>query len=163
MTKIFLELKKSIFPFLISALIVFLAAFIGSFFTTPNISNWYQYLNKPSFNPPNWVFGPTWTILYLLMAAAAFLIWQKRNHPQAKKALIFYLIQLGLNSLWSIIFFGFHQIGLAFIEIIILWFFILLTLLNFYKISKPAGALLIPYLLWVSFASFLNFSLWLIN
>jgi len=156
-------IKQKIVPLIGFILVTFVAAFIGSLFTTPNIASWYSTLTKPSFAPPNWLFGPAWTILYILMAVAAFLIWQNKNNPQAKKALIFYFIQLTLNSLWSIIFFGWHNPQLAFFEIVILWLFILLTLIKFYKIKKTAGLLLVPYLLWVSFASFLNLFIWLLN
>ncbi len=156
-------MKQKIIPLLGFLLLTFVAAFIGSSFTTPNIASWYSTLAKPSFAPPNWLFAPVWTILYILMAIAAFLIYQKREHFQAKSALIFYFVQLILNSLWSIIFFGMHNPQLAFFEIIVLWIFILVTLIKFYKIHRTAGLLFIPYLLWVSFASFLNLFIWLLN
>lgn len=155
--------KKSIFPFLISILLALSVGFIGSFFTTPSISSWYAFINKPSFSPPNWLFAPAWTLLYILMGISAFLIWKKRDNLKTKQALIFYSIQLILNALWSIIFFGMHNLGLAFLEIIILWMFILITLIKFYKINKTAGLLFVPYLLWVSFASILNFAVWMLN
>jgi len=156
-------IKQKILPLIGFILITFIAAFIGSLFTTPSIASWYRNLNKPSFAPPNFLFAPVWTILFFLMAIAAFLVWQNKNNPQAKKALIFYFVQLAFNSLWSIIFFGLHNPGVAFLEIIILWILILLTLIKFYKIQKIAGLLLVPYLLWVSFASFLNLFVWLLN
>ena len=155
--------KKSILPLLISILIVFSFGFIGSFFTTSSITNWYAFINKPLFSPPNWIFAPVWTLLYILMGISAFLIWKKRDNLKTKQALIFYGIQLILNALWSIIFFGMHNPGLAFLEIIILWLFILITLIKFYKINKTAGILFIPYLLWVSFASILNYAIWMLN
>ena len=155
--------KKSILPFLISILIVFSFGFIGSFFTTSSITNWYAFINKPLFSPPNWIFGPVWTLLYILMGVSAFLIWQKRDNLKTKPALIFYGIQLILNALWSIIFFGMHNPGLALLEIVILWLFILITLIKFYKINKTAGLLFIPYLAWVSFASILNYAIWMLN
>jgi len=155
--------KKYLFSLLISILVVFSAGFIGSLFTTPNISTWYAFINKPSFSPPNWLFAPAWTLLYILMAISAFLIWQERDNLKTKQALTFYGIQLILNTLWSIIFFGMHNPGLASLEIIILWLFILITLIKFYKINKTAGLLFIPYLLWVSFASILNLFVWMIN
>ena len=155
--------KKHLFPLLISILIVFSAGFISSLFTTPNISTWYAFIIKPSFSPPNWLFAPAWSLLYILMAVAAFLVWNKRNNPKTKSALMFYGIQLILNALWSIIFFGMHNPGLAFLEIIFLWSFILITLIKFYKINKTAGLLFIPYILWVSFASILNLFVWMIN
>jgi len=137
------------------------AGFLGSLATTPSIGGWYKSLVKPSFNPPNWVFGPVWTTLYLLMGIALFLVWRlgfKAEGVQA--ALIVFLIQLALNTLWSILFFGLHQPLPAFIEIIVLWAFILWTMIKFFGLSRPAGWLLVPYLLWVSFASVLNFFLW---
>ena len=155
--------KKQISVLIFFLLITFLAAFIGNFFTMPNIQDWYISLNKPSFNPPTWLFGPAWTILYVLMAVSAFLVWREKGNPQRKKALTFYFIQLALNSLWSVIFFGLHNLGLAFLEIIFLWFFIVLTLINFYTIKKLAGILFIPYLIWVSFAGILNFAIWQLN
>jgi len=155
--------KKHLFPLLISILIALSAGFIGSLFTTSSISSWYAFINKPSFSPPNWLFAPAWSLLYILMAFAAFLIWKKRDHSQTKPALMFYGIQLILNALWSIIFFGMHNPGLAFLEIIFLWSFILITLIKFYKINKTAGLLFIPYILWVSFASILNYAVWMLN
>ena len=155
--------KKSILPLLISILITLSAGFIGSFFTTSSITTWYAFINKPFFSPPNWLFAPVWTLLYILMGISAFLIWKKRDNLKTKQAFIFYGIQLILNALWSIIFFGMHNPGLALLEIIILWLFILITLIKFYKINKIAGLLFIPYLLWVSFASILNYAIWMLN
>lgn len=155
--------KKYIIPLFLSILITFSAAFIGSFFTAKSIDNWYQFLNKPFFAPPNWLFAPVWTLLYILMALSAFLIWQKKKELKVNKALTLYFIQLILNAIWSIVFFGFRRPALAFFEIILLWLFILLTLIDFYKIKKMAGLLLIPYLLWVAFAAILNLSVWILN
>jgi len=155
--------KKYLFPLLISILIALSAGFIGSFFTTPSISTWYAFINKPSFSPPNWLFAPVWTLLYILMGIAAFLIWQKRDNQKTKQALRFYGTQLILNALWSIIFFGMHNPGLAFLEIIFLWIFIFLTLIKFYKINKTAGLLFVPYLAWISFALILNYAVWMLN
>jgi len=137
------------------------AGFLGSLATTPSIGGWYKGLVKPSFNPPNWIFGPVWTTLYLLMGIAFFLVWRMGLKTEGvKAALIVFLIQLALNTLWSILFFGLHQPLPAFIEIIVLWAFILWTMIKFFGLSRPAGWLLVPYLLWVSFASVLNFFLW---
>ena len=162
--------KKVNFPkidflkLVISIFLPLIAGFIGSVFTTSSITTWYAALNKPSFNPPNWIFGPVWTILYLLMGISLYLIWSKGIKKRSSKtALVVFLIQLALNSLWSILFFGLKSPFLAFIEIIILWFMILATIINFYRISKIASYLLIPYLLWVSFAFVLNFSIVLLN
>lgn len=136
-----------------------LAGIIGSIFTANSIPNWYQTLEKPFLSPPNWIFGPVWISLYILMGISLFLVWKKKN----KIALILFFIQLILNSIWSVIFFGFQRIDIAFAEIIILWIFILLTIVFFFKISKLAAWLLIPYILWVSFAGYLNFSIWQAN
>lgn len=140
----------------------FLAGAIGSIFTTPAIKDWYPTLVKPSFNPPNWLFGPAWSVLYILMGIALYLVWQKQDKNK-KWAYIFFFSQLVLNALWSIIFFGSHNLGLAFAEIVLLWLMILLTSVSFYKILKPAAYLLIPYLAWVSFAAILNIAVWRLN
>lgn len=140
-----------------SIIICQLAGLIGAVFTTPSISGWYAGLNKPFFNPPNWLFGPVWTLLYLLMGISLYLVWNQKKGVKTKTALIIFAIQLGLNVLWSVIFFGLHSPLVAFLEIIVLWLFIILTIIKFFPISKISAYLLIPYLLWVSFASFLNF------
>ena len=141
-----------------------LAGIIGAFFTSPSIPTWYESLTKPSFIPPNWVFAPAWTTLFLLMGISAYLIWIKgAKNREVKTALIIFDIQLGLNILWSVLFFGLQSPLYAFVEIIVLWFLILLTILKFYPISKKAAYLLIPYLLWVSFAAILNFSVMILN
>jgi benzodiazapine receptor len=157
--------KFNLLKLIFSILICQAAGIIGSFFTTSSISSWYSTINKPSFNPPNWIFGPVWISLYIMMGISLYLVWQKSGLQgiSIKKAIIFFGIQLALNSLWSIIFFGAHSPMAAFFEIIVLWVFILLTLLEFQKISSPAGWLLVPYLLWVTFASILNFSIWRLN
>ena len=149
------------FKLIISLIIPQLAAIIGGLFTAKSIPTWYATLIKPSFNPPNWLFGPVWTILYLLMGVSLYLIWNSQK--DFKVALIIFGIQLGLNLLWSILFFGLHQPLWAFIEIIFLWIFIVLNIIFFYKISPVAGLIQIPYLLWVSFAALLNFFLWRLN
>ena len=138
------------------------AGAIGSLFTTPAINTWYTTLNKPIFNPPNFIFAPVWTILYILMAISLYfvLISKAKNKTLAVKL---FLSQLILNILWSVLFFGLHNPLLAFLEIIILWISILLTIIYFYKISKNASYLLIPYLLWVSLAGVLNLSIVLLN
>lgn len=156
-------IKKYILPFSVSIILVFLTASIGSYFTTPNIASWYQYLKKPSFAPPNWLFGPAWTLFYFLMAVAAFLVWREKENQNIKPALLIYLIHLIFNALWSMIFFSLKNLGLAFFEIIILWILILITIIKFYKIKPIAGFLLIPYILWVTFASILNFAVWMLN
>jgi tryptophan-rich sensory protein len=141
-----------------------LAGVIGSVFTVSSIPTWYALLQKPSFSPPNWVFGPAWTTLYFLMGVAAFLVWRHGfERKEVKTALAIFGGQLALNTLWSIIFFGLHDPFWAFIEIIILWLAILATMFAFYKISRPAAYLLLPYILWVSFAGYLNYSIWQLN
>ena len=155
---------KKTFDLILAVLICQGMGLIGSLFTTPAIPSWYAGLIKPSFNPPNWIFAPAWILLYTLMGIAAFLIWNRRNgKKKIKTALVLFSVQLVLNSLWSIIFFGLHLPQYAFLEILVLWVFILLTLLSFYKISKPAGLLLLPYILWVSFAAILNLAIMILN
>jgi len=152
-----------IFKLLSSVVICLAAGFIGSIFTTPSIPTWYASLIKPVISPPNYLFAPVWTILYILMGIALFLVWTAKGKDKTKSALIFFFVQLGLNSLWSILFFGLKMPLLAFLEIIVLWIFILLTMLKFFKIKKAAGWLLAPYLAWVSFASILNFLIFWLN
>lgn len=158
------------FKLIISLIIPQLAGGIGSFFTIGSVKDWYPVLVKPALNPPSWVFGPVWTTLFALMGIAAFLVWQKldsgseaRMTKMVKIALGIFLGQLALNTLWSIIFFGLHSPGGALIEIIFLWLAILATIVAFAKISKPAAWLLAPYILWVSFAMYLNYSIWILN
>ncbi|MEK7643983.1 MAG: TspO/MBR family protein [Patescibacteria group bacterium] len=149
-----------------------LAGVIGSVFTTPSIAGWYSGIVKPAINPPAWVFGPVWTTLFALMGVSAWLIWKQgiatspsapRNDKKIRIALGIFLGQLVLNTLWSIIFFGLHSPGGALIEIIFLWFAILATIIAFAKISRPAAWLLAPYIIWVSFAIFLNYAIWALN
>lgn len=139
-------------------------AVIGSLITLPAINTWYQTITKPSFNPPNWIFGPVWTTLFLLMGISLYLIWVKGiKNKVARKAVWLFLIQLLLNFLWSLFFFGFHSPLLALIDIVLLWIIILLTIIEFNKISRPASLLLVPYILWVSFAFILNLFIVLLN
>jgi len=150
--------------FIFAVVVCLMAGFIGSFFTTPSIPTWYASLNKPSFNPPNWLFAPVWTTLFILMGIALFLIWQNNfKNKKRLSAFVIFGLQLLLNICWSFLFFKLHSPFWALIEILILWFFILLTIIKFFKINKAAGILLIPYLLWVSFASFLNFFIYKLN
>jgi benzodiazapine receptor len=147
------------------------AGLIGSVFTFSQIPTWYATLNQPSFNPPSWLFGPVWTTLYLLMGVALYLVWpfdsaQEKSAAASRnkrQAMVLFGIQLVLNSLWSIIFFGLHNISAALAEIVVLWIFILLTTVEFHKINRWAGWLLVPYLLWSSFATFLTYSYWILN
>jgi tryptophan-rich sensory protein len=148
----------------ISFLIPLLAGFIGSIFTSKSVSTWYAGLAKPGFNPPDYVFGPVWTFLYLLMGFSLFLIWKQGIRKKIiRKSLAVFGIQLFLNMAWSFLFFGLQSPLLAFIEIIILWAAILLMILSFYRIKRIAAYAQIPYLLWVSFAAVLNLSIVLLN
>ncbi len=126
--------------------------------------SWYAAIEKPAFTPPGWVFGPVWTTLYILMGVAAFLIWRRGlRSPTVQVALGWFLGQLVLNALWSPVFFGWHRIGLALVIILLLWAAIVMTLYGFSRVSKVAAGLLVPYLLWVSFAAVLNASIWWLN
>jgi tryptophan-rich sensory protein len=145
--------------------LTFGAALLGAAFTTSDtLSTWYAGLHKPPFNPPSWVFGPVWTILYCLMAVSALLIWQKGldNHL-VRLALVLFLLQLALNALWTPLFFGLKMPTLALLDIIVLWLAVALTILTFAKISAPAALLLVPYILWVTFAVVLNAAICLLN
>jgi tryptophan-rich sensory protein len=133
--------------------------------TRSAITTWYPTLIKPSFNPPNWVFAPVWSMLYVMMGVAAGLVWNRIDYDKeiVKKALVLFAIQLALNALWSYLFFGLKNSMLAGVEIVILWLMIYETYLKFSKINKISGYLMIPYLLWVSFAMVLNASIWWLN
>ena len=139
--------------------------YLSSLVTKESIISWYPTINKPVFNPPNWIFAPVWTILYVMMGVAGGMIWNKLETDQqnVKKAFTFFIIQLGLNALWSYLFFGLHNPFLALIEIILLWLMIFETYNQFKKIDKIAAYLLLPYLAWVSFATILNASIWWLN
>ena len=137
--------------------------FLGTIFTIPSIQGWYMTLQKAPFNPPPWVFGPIWTTLYFLMALSLFLVLQKKLKKQRSFLMILFSIQLALNFFWSVIFFGLHLPLAAFIEIIFLWISIALLIIDFWKFSKLAAILLIPYLCWVSVASTLNLFVVLLN
>lgn len=136
------------------------AGIIGAVFTVSSIQNWYNFLNKPAFSPPNWLFGPVWIILYFLMGISLYWIWIKKSAGNALKIFAFHL---ALNASWSLVFFGLRNIFLALINIVILWILILIVIIKFYRVDKKAGLILIPYLLWVSFATVLNYNLWLLN
>lgn len=154
----------SVAKLLIAILVSESAGMIGSIFSISSIPTWYATLAKPSLNPPAWVFGPVWTSLYALMGIAAYLVWKKGlQHREVKTALGLFLVQLALNALWSIIFFGLQNPGAAFIEILFLWIAILSTIIMFSKTSKSAALLLLPYILWVSFAIYLNYMIYVLN
>lgn len=140
------------------------AGFIGSIPTISAIDSWYKFLNKPLFSPPNWIFMPVWTTLYTLMGISFYLIViSKKNIVARKRAIILFLIHLAFNSLWSLIFFGLKNVGLALLEIIMLDALVVAVMVNFYRIKKIAAYLLIPYLTWILFASFLTYSIYILN
>lgn len=137
---------------------------IGAFFTASSVKTWYVTLAKPSFNPPNSIFAPVWTALYILMGIAAYLVWQKRKTIQHfPRTAAIYMMQLLLNLMWSFIFFYAHQIGVALFEIILLLLVVIVNAITFYKIDKTAGLLFIPYILWVSFATVLTYNIFILN
>jgi len=138
----------------------FSAAGLGSLATTPNIASWYASLAKPTWTPPNWLFGPVWTILYICMAVAAWLVWRKGGLVENRNPLGLFAVQLALNAAWSWLFFGFHLPGAAFIEILALLAAIAATTVAFWRKSLAAGLLMLPYLGWVGFASVLNLAIW---
>lgn len=147
----------------VSVLISQAAGAVGSIFTISNIPTWYATLAKPEWNPPNWIFGPVWTTLYTLMGVAAYLVWRYRNSREGKVALFVYGIQLALNAIWSVLFFGLRNPALAFAEILVLLAFIIATTVLFWRVDRRAGILMLPYVAWVSFASVLNFAIWQLN
>lgn len=140
-----------------------LAGIIGAIATSSSVSTWYQSLQKGLLNPPSWVFGPVWTILYLLMGIAAYLVWKQGINERTRPALRLFVIQLLLNMAWSFIFFGLRLPGMALIEIVIMLIAIILTAIAFYRVSRVAGLLFVPYIAWVSFATYLNASIWYLN
>lgn len=150
------------FKLIISLISPQIAGGLGAFFTISSVQSWYLTINKPFFNPPSWVFGPTWTLLYVLMGISCFLIW-KTAHPQRNKFLSLFAIQLVLNAFWSPAFFGMQSPTLGLLVIIPLWTMILICILEFKKSSPLASKLMVPYLIWVSFASVLNISIWWLN
>jgi len=178
---------NKILKFLVSIIICEMAGVIGSFFTASQINAWYKFLNKPSFNPPSWIFGPVWTIIFILMGISLYLVWSKKfvvknelkikdkkawNHLSQKffngswqkaNIVLIFVFQLILNILWSVIFFGFQSPGPAFFELLMLWVSVVYMIVNFYRVSKNAAWLLLPYILWISFAAVLNYYIWILN
>ncbi len=144
----------------VSIALVVAAASVGGLF---GIGDWYRTLVKPSWNPPNWIFGPVWSTLYLMMAVAAWLIWLKRGARPVGLALGLYAVQLALNAAWTAVFFGAHQMGWAFAEIALLDALILACVVTFWPVNRSAALMMVPYFAWVSFASALNFTLWRLN
>lgn len=158
-----MHVKNKVFRIFFCIGICQLAGVVGSIFTRTSVDTWYRTLDKPVFNPPSWVFAPVWILLYLMMGIALYRIWEYKISYSKTEAMIIFYIQLFINSLWSIAFFGMKSPLLGLIVIVLLLILIAVTLFKFYKISKTAGVLLIPYLLWVSFATLLNFELYRLN
>jgi translocator protein len=155
---------NNLIKLVLSIALPLLIGFASSYFTITGVDSWYTTIQKPSWNPPNWIFGPVWTTLYVLMGISLFLIWKAGTSKETKRsALILFALQIIANFFWSFIFFDQHQMGLAFAEIIVLWLLILLTIFSFAKINKVAAWLLVPYISWVSFAAILNFTIWRLN
>ena len=139
------------------------AGALGTLFTIPAVPTWYAGLVKPSWNPPAWVFGPVWTLLYIMMSVAVWLIWRREQSAARSQALRWFMLQLLLNAMWSPVFFGCHSPAAGLVIIAVLWVAIVVTVALFWKASRAAGALLLPYLAWVSFATALNFAVWKLN
>jgi len=157
-------IPKSILKLIFSIAICQGAGLMGTVFTVSSIENWYNYLNQPSFRPPNWLFGPVWTILYTLMGISLYRVWIKgAKKKEVRAALKLFAVHLALNASWSIVFFGMRNIPLSLANIIALWILIIMVMIRFYKIDKKASLMLLPYLAWVSFATILNYSIFLLN
>jgi tryptophan-rich sensory protein len=155
-----MSLKTTILALLGWLALSFAAGFVGSRFTP---SQWYEQLVKPSWTPPNDVFAPVWSILYIIMGIAAWLVWRRGDFSLVVTPLTLFIVQLVLNALWSYLFFGLHRPVLAFVDIVVLWVMIVFTMVAFWRVSHIAGALFIPYLVWVTFASLLNLAVWRLN
>jgi translocator protein len=154
---------KKIFNAIFAIAICQFAGIIGSFFTVSAIPNWYAGIEKPFFTPPSWVFAPAWITLYTLMGIALYLVWQEKNKKKISRGIAFFGVQLVLNALWSVLFFGLQSPFYAFMGIIVLWLFIALTIKEFYFINRKSAYLLVPYFVWVSFAMVLNYSIMVLN
>ena len=149
---------------IISIIICLSIGFLGSIFTSSSVNSWYPTIKKPSFNPPSWIFGPVWTVLYILMGISVYLFWLNSKNPDyLVRGLILFVVHLILNFAWSFLFFGLQNPLLALIEIVVLWLSIIFVIFYFYKVSKTSSYLLIPYLLWVTFASILNLFIVILN
>lgn len=154
---------KPVIKLILSILFTLGIGTLGGLFTAPEIGGWYATLQKPSFQPPNWLFGPVWSLLYTLMGISLYMVWKQPSSDRRNKALTIFIIQFVLNFSWSIIFFNQHQVGWALVEIVVMWVCILLTIIRFYQIKPAAAWLLVPYILWVSFATALNAAIWKLN
>ncbi|HXW00309.1 MAG TPA: TspO/MBR family protein [Anaerolineae bacterium] len=157
--------ESNVSGLLIAVLLPIIGGGVIGLLTSRDVSSWYPTLQKPAWNPPNWIFGPVWTILYGLMGLASWLIWRKQGEQegQVRSALNWYALQLGLNFLWSVLFFGLRRPDLALLEIVLLWGTILITITKFARIDRLATGLMIPYQLWVTFAAALNAAIWWLN
>lgn len=157
-------MPKSTLKLISSIAICQSAGLIGTVFTFSSIENWYNLLNQPSFRPPNWLFGPVWTMLYILMGISLYRIWIKGTKKiEVRNALKLFAVHLVLNASWSIVFFGLHDIPLSLVNIIALWILIVTVMVTFYRVDKKASLILLPYLAWVTFATLLNYNIWLLN
>jgi len=154
---------KSFWRLLLSLAIPLSAGVLGSLFTAPAVRSWYLTINRPVWIPPSWLFGPVWTALFIMMGVALYLVWSAKMSNRVRMSLKLFAAQLVLNVLWSVLFFGMGNFWLAFGEILVLWIFILITIVSFEKVNKVASWLMVPYLLWVTFASYLNFTIASLN
>ena len=159
--KVILKQNRLALAFFIA--LTFGAAFIGSIFTSSSVDSWYRELIKPAWTPPGWIFGPVWTLLYLAMAIAAWLVWRQRAFSNVTAVLLLFAVQLVLNAAWSAVFFGLQNPGLAFLNIVLLWGAIVATMIAFWRIIALAGWLFVPYILWVTFAAALNLAILQMN
>jgi benzodiazapine receptor len=155
--------KLQIIKLIVSLILPLALGTIAGIFTAQSVPEWYATLNRPSFNPPNWIFGPVWTTLYIIMGISLFLIWRQDMRKERNLAILVFMLQLLFNFGWSFIFFHFKMIGFALIELILLWISIVIMLVLFYKIKPIASYINIPYLLWVTFATVLNGSYYFLN
>lgn len=160
----FIEGKRDLAKLAASVTACILAGGFGSLFTYQAVPTWYRGLAKPSFTPPDWLFGPVWTLLYIMMGISLYLVWKRGwSDPKVRFSILVFFFQLVLNSIWSLLFFGFRSPMAGLIGIIFLWIAIKLTIWNFYEVSRGAAWLLIPYSLWVTFAAVLNYFIWSLN
>jgi len=143
--------------------VCFAAAGIGGVLTGQSVDTWYRSISKPAWNPPDWIFGPVWTVLYLMMAVASWLVWRRARWAECRGALLLFAVQLALNVIWSGLFFAARSPGLAFAELLLLWMAIAATIVAFSRHSRAAAALMVPYLAWTTFAAVLNFAVWRLN
>ena len=158
-----LMISKRWLPLGLFLILAFAAAALGALATATSVDTWYPTLRKPSWNPPSWLFSPVWTLLYILMAVATWRAWKVGNDLAARRTASLYSAQLTLNALWSILFFGLRRPGLALVEIVVLWVVLVIILVRYFRIDQIAAALWMPYVAWVTFAAFLNATIWSLN